>query len=631
MKPRFPMDRLRLEDAENLPTAEQQIRKIIAQALKPVDDPELHGKDDAERKLLAFTKQAWHIISPMNPFVDGWHIGCICEHIEALDRLEIRDLVINAPPRHSKSSPIGAMLTPWKWTTTPSVQFIYNAYDEDLVDRDQDFVRRIVRSSWYQSRWGHQFQISPGQNRIDEFWNTRGGYRLTATSTNPPTGRGAEWVCSDDPNGIRQIRLAKVRQQVIDCWDQAFARFFNDPNNFRRLVIQQSVGAQDLSHYLRDKGWQCLTLPAEYEPARYFFPDKSKPEQPKPKHAIERTALQERKPELRDDADGSKRKNAGDILWPERFNAQNLEEERKRMGAGYASQYQQRPGADEGDIFARKDFRYCHIEHWRDPVDQKIKSKIVLGHPEPGKPPPDECPLERCTFFQIIDTALKVSQSAKYTAVLTMFAMNFPSQNGTRGRRFLGVWDSWREKLAVPEQYAIVRAIRRGRGVFNSKSRVWDTACDQKPWPKPIALQMMEPKASGVGILQDAAADGYPLEEIKGCPGDKIERLGPVASLCRNGVVFFNEHMPELDMFETELIEASAITAESGIMDQADCFGYGGIMFNRHKFLQRGAEGMFIYPNAAEIEAIRNANGNRVNIGGQTIELPEDDPFDGWR
>lgn len=528
------------------------------------------------------------------------------------------------------------MLTPWIWTTTPSVQFIYNGYEEDLVDRDQDFARRIVRSHWYQSRWGHQFQISPGQNRIDEFWNTRGGYRLTGTSTNPPTGRGAEWVISDDPNGIRQIRSAKIRAQVIECWDQGYARFFNDPNNFRMLLIQQRVGQGDLSRHLKDMGFECLDLPAEYERVRYFFPDPKLPDQPKPKYAIEQTSLQKRRPDLVDGPGGSGRENDGDVLWPQRFNKENLDDERKRMQAGYAAQYQQRPGADEGDLFARKDFRYCHIEHDRDPLDPtKVKSKIVFGEQEEGKPAPLECALERCVFFQIADTALKVKQSAKYTAILTFFAANLPGagSNGhaTAGRRFLGVWDAWREKLAVPEQYGVLRSLRQGRGYFNAKTRVWDTECSQKPWPKRVALQMVEPKASGIGILQDAAADGYPLEEIKGCPGDKIERIGPVASLVTQGVVWFNSQMPDLADFEDELIEASALTAESGIMDQADCLAYAGLMFNRHKFLQRGAESMIVYPNAAEVAAIEEAG--KFKLGDVTIDFKDDEdgPLDGWR
>jgi hypothetical protein len=35
--------------------------------------------------------------------MDGWHIDAICEHLEAVTRGEIRNLLINMPPRHMKS------------------------------------------------------------------------------------------------------------------------------------------------------------------------------------------------------------------------------------------------------------------------------------------------------------------------------------------------------------------------------------------------------------------------------------------------------------------------------------------------------------------------------------------------
>jgi hypothetical protein len=58
--------------------------------------------EHARRSLRAFIEQAWPVLEPATPFVPGWHIDAIAEHLEAVTRGEIRDLVINIPPRHNE-------------------------------------------------------------------------------------------------------------------------------------------------------------------------------------------------------------------------------------------------------------------------------------------------------------------------------------------------------------------------------------------------------------------------------------------------------------------------------------------------------------------------------------------------
>jgi hypothetical protein len=70
--------------------------------LKPNLIPEI-DKELATRSLQEFIKQAWIILQPVTPFVPGWHIDALCEHLEAISHGQIRNLVINIPPRHMKS------------------------------------------------------------------------------------------------------------------------------------------------------------------------------------------------------------------------------------------------------------------------------------------------------------------------------------------------------------------------------------------------------------------------------------------------------------------------------------------------------------------------------------------------
>src|SRR2546422_6987873 len=58
----------------------------------------------ASRNLRDFVLQAWTIVEPSTPFVPGWHIDAISEHLKAISRGQIRNLLINVPPRHMKRS-----------------------------------------------------------------------------------------------------------------------------------------------------------------------------------------------------------------------------------------------------------------------------------------------------------------------------------------------------------------------------------------------------------------------------------------------------------------------------------------------------------------------------------------------
>ena len=77
---------------------------------RSIDRPEWFEQEAAERSLWEFTRQMWRWIDPA-PFRDNWHIGAIAEHLEAVTRGEIHRLLINIPPRHSKSS-IVAVIRP---------------------------------------------------------------------------------------------------------------------------------------------------------------------------------------------------------------------------------------------------------------------------------------------------------------------------------------------------------------------------------------------------------------------------------------------------------------------------------------------------------------------------------------
>jgi len=59
----------------------------------------------ASRRLREFVLQAWPIVEPSTPFMFGWPLDAIVEHLEAVTRGDIRNLLINVGPKGDGSIP----------------------------------------------------------------------------------------------------------------------------------------------------------------------------------------------------------------------------------------------------------------------------------------------------------------------------------------------------------------------------------------------------------------------------------------------------------------------------------------------------------------------------------------------
>src|SRR5215467_9318947 len=122
--------------------------------------PSLREELDAElasRKLGQFVRRSWAEVEPATPFVPGWHIDAIIEHLEAITNGHIRNLLINVPPRHMKSLLVSVFWPAWEWTRHPEGRWLYNSYAASLAIRDSVQCRRLIESVWYQRHWGDHF------------------------------------------------------------------------------------------------------------------------------------------------------------------------------------------------------------------------------------------------------------------------------------------------------------------------------------------------------------------------------------------------------------------------------------------------------------------------------------------
>src|ERR1700735_1710362 len=105
----------------------------------------------ARRGLGEFVRQAWAIVEPATPFVPGWHIDAIIDHLEAVTRGQIRYLLINVPPRHMKSLLVSVFWPASEWIQHPERRWLFSSYVATLSIRDSVKCRRLIESPWYQA------------------------------------------------------------------------------------------------------------------------------------------------------------------------------------------------------------------------------------------------------------------------------------------------------------------------------------------------------------------------------------------------------------------------------------------------------------------------------------------------
>lgn len=280
------------------------------------------------RSLYEFGQLAWPLVEPSAPFDPrAWHIGAICEHLQAVSEGQIKNLLINVPPGFGKSLWVSVLWPAWDWVRDPTLKLLTLAYAEELAIRDLVRTRRLIASEWYQARWPLAF--TEDQNTKTNIENVRGGYRIVAGFDGSITGKRCRRKIIDDPHNLRDILSDKIRQNALYTYDEVLPTRIDDPRSASEVVIMQRGHEQDLAGHIIERGQHVLLcLPMRYERARSCV-----------------TALPWHEP----------RQAEGELLWPSRWGEPEVAALERQLGNPYAvaGQLQQRPAPRGGSMFDR--------------------------------------------------------------------------------------------------------------------------------------------------------------------------------------------------------------------------------------------------------------------------------------
>ena len=247
------------------------------------------------------------------------HHKIICDALMRVYRGECKRLIVNIPPRYSKTELAVIMFVSWCLGHQPDAEFIHTSYSATLSANNSAQIRELVKHEAYRAIFP-RVVVSDDSRARDHWRTTEGGVMYAAGAGGTITGFGAGKhregfggaIIIDDPHKADEARSDVVRAGVIDWFQNTLESRKNSPQT-PIILIMQRLHQDDLAGWLLDGGngeeWEHVCLSAWAD------------------------------------------EKAGRPLWPEKHSATDLVRMEQASPYTFAGQYRQQPAPPEGGIF----------------------------------------------------------------------------------------------------------------------------------------------------------------------------------------------------------------------------------------------------------------------------------------
>lgn len=306
--------------------------------------PEEAQKELARREL-ARRKLSWFIRYHFQEYRENWHHSLIISKLEAVERGEIRKLMIFVPPRHGKSEIASINFPAWFFGRNPKKSIIAASYNSDLAISFGRKARNIVASQEYKNLFPN-VSLAEDSKAAGQWLTNQGGEYTAVGIGGGTTGRGADIFLIDDPVKDKKEAESPVIQERNIGWYRSVARTRLSPTG-ARVIIQTRWHDLDLAG-------QILATEDDWE-------------------VVDLSAIAEHDEQYR---------KAGEPLWPGQYSLEELLAIKKELGLElWSALYQQRPISEESQVFKRGNFKYRNVEE----LEHLSTRCFVTIDPAPGK------------------------------------------------------------------------------------------------------------------------------------------------------------------------------------------------------------------------------------------------------
>ena len=271
---------------------------------------QLEKVEDCNNNFLDFVHAMWP------EFIMGTHHGIIAKKLEQIASGEIKRLIINMPPRHTKSEFASFLFPAWMIGRNPAMKIIQATHTTELAVNFGRKTKNLLETDEYKD-------IFPGtslsvDSKASGRWDTkRGGMYYAVGVGSNLAGRGGDLIIIDDPHS-EQTALSANGFDLAWDWYTGGPRQRLQPGG-AIVLVQTRWSEKDMTAQLiRAQGkdpladqWEIVELPA-------LMP-------------------------------------SGEPCWPEFWSKHELEQVKASVPAyKWNAQYQQNPTAEELSILKRE-------------------------------------------------------------------------------------------------------------------------------------------------------------------------------------------------------------------------------------------------------------------------------------
>ena len=338
-----------------MPEAEQ---RHVLDLLGKLEETE--SKEQAREGFMPFIKKVWPA------FIEGRHHKIMAEAFERVANGDLKRLIINMPPRHTKSEFASYLLPAWFLGQYPEKKIIQTAHTAELSVGFGRKVRNLVDSDDYKEIFP-ELGLRADSKAAGRWSTSKGGEYFAIGVGGAVTGKGADLLIIDDPHSEQEGQSADPA-----VFDKVYDWYTSGPR--QRLQPGGSIIIVMTRWHKRDLTGKIIKTSVQREGMDEW-------------ELIEFPAIMP----------------SGNALWPEFWSLTELEALRSELPAPkWQAQYQQDPSSEESALVKR--------EWWQKWEDER----------------PPQCEF----IIQSWDTAFLKTQRADYSACTTWGVFYHPDEQG---------------------------------------------------------------------------------------------------------------------------------------------------------------------------------------------------------
>ena len=219
---------------------------------------------------LTFVKHVWP------EFIEGKHHKKIAEKFNDIANKKIKRLIINMPPRHTKSEFASFLLPAWMVGRQPNLKIIQSTHTTELAIRFGRKAKTLIDSPEYQQMF--KTTLREDSQAAGKWETSQGGEYYAAGVGSAITGRGADLLIIDDPHSEQDALNMSSMERAYE-WYTSGPRQRLQPGG-TIVVVMTRWNMKDLTGMLlksqkelKSDKWELIEFPAILPSGKPVWPE----------------------------------------------------------------------------------------------------------------------------------------------------------------------------------------------------------------------------------------------------------------------------------------------------------------------------------------------------------------------